>query len=673
MLALGDLLSKRTWYALWAVSHMHVLPFDGRHTKAKVAGRLLDQLRLQGHLKRSVKRLSADERAPLIALQAAGGQMPKVEFMAAFGAIRLYRPWRPDVPRQIWKQPGSIAEKLWYLALIEIVEDQVCIPTEVLALLPPLPRVRTAPVKTITEQPPPSSALLVDLAHLLGVLMAEHATVRWNRWLPPHTLKAVNQRLLLKDQRAEGSILRSELHTTRLRFLHYLLECCGLVAVQAGYLKPTLAAWQWLDSTPEAQWQTLMESIERDLKRREPLWNIYRLPAVTLTLWQKLVDQLRRLHPNRGYRLSSLIRALRPHLPGQSLKGVPDLLCEPLTWLGIVTACAGNEFQIAGSTFTPVAPAALINEADCLRVVLPIFPRLRSLVELSAWATYEQGDLCIDQQAVARALDANQTTIQIATLLHQLTGEPLPDSVFARLQGWEKRQRRLALEPLMVLSSPQPELLAELLADRSLRPLFDGTLSAHHVAVKPHQAEVLSRRLRRRGHSMTDRRQKAAPPTKLSDPDLAAQLWLAARIYQALSGLIALPATLPGSVLESLKAHIPETGFNQLAQSAENAIDAIRRAATDGWSGLLTPIQQENADSIRAAIEQAYAKQSAIMIDYFSPAQGVTSRRTIEPLLPIVDRGDFAYVEAWCQEAEAERTFRLDRILRIVTEVAQMA
>jgi predicted DNA-binding transcriptional regulator YafY len=46
--------------------------------------------------------------------------------------------------------------------------------------------------------------------------------------------------------------------------------------------------------------------------------------------------------------------------------------------------------------------------------------------------------------------------------------------------------------------------------------------------------------------------------------------------------------------------------------------------------------------------------------------EGVLSRRTIEPILPIVQRGDFAYVEAWCSEANDGCTFRLDRIVRII-------
>ena len=52
---------------------------------------------------------------------------------------------------------------------------------------------------------------------------------------------------------------------------------------------------------------------------------------------------------------------------------------------------------------------------------------------------------------------------------------------------------------------------------------------------------------------------------------------------------------------------------------------------------------------------------------YYSPAQGVETTRTIEPVL-LYERNGAAYVEAWCQLDGDTRTFRADRIMRIVEQ-----
>ncbi len=68
----------------------------------------------------------------------------------------------------------------------------------------------------------------------------------------------------------------------------------------------------------------------------------------------------------------------------------------------------------------------------------------------------------------------------------------------------------------------------------------------------------------------------------------------------------------------------------------------------------------------QAAIESAYHERRALTIIYFSPAQGIPTQRIIEPTLPIRWEGEYGYIEAWCQLDNAPRTFRLDRILRVM-------
>lgn len=84
-------LAQRTWRALRATAHAHRLRFNTNLDKSAALERLHREL-LAGRLRRSFRTLTLLDRAALAALQAAGGTLALHEFVAAFGAIRPYKP-----------------------------------------------------------------------------------------------------------------------------------------------------------------------------------------------------------------------------------------------------------------------------------------------------------------------------------------------------------------------------------------------------------------------------------------------------------------------------------------------------------------------------------------------------------------------------------------------------
>lgn len=283
------ILANRAWYDLRSTAHAHGLTFHTKQSKTQVYERLYSNLVDEGVLRKRFRRLSEGERGALTALQAAGGSLPLYQFQKAYGKIRIYRPWRGDgTPKQPWKKPQSIAEKLWHLGFIEIIKgipDQVALPDEVLTLLPPLPRIEPAARLDTSFLQSPAEVLCIDVAMLLGVLLFHDVRPLHGRWLPPSALRTVNERLRFGENLDE---VRSELRTGRLRFLHYLAEASGLVAVQAGVLKPTVEAWRWLDLPSDERWRRLLHALAADLKARDRLWDRYRLPSVDVQTWQTL-------------------------------------------------------------------------------------------------------------------------------------------------------------------------------------------------------------------------------------------------------------------------------------------------------------------------------------------------------------------------------------------------
>jgi predicted DNA-binding transcriptional regulator YafY len=65
--------------------------------------------------------------------------------------------------------------------------------------------------------------------------------------------------------------------------------------------------------------------------------------------------------------------------------------------------------------------------------------------------------------------------------------------------------------------------------------------------------------------------------------------------------------------------------------------------------------------AVAAAVNQAIRREQALEIEYWTESRGTITRRTVEPHL-LVNSREAWYVVAWCRRAEAQRTFRLDRI-----------
>jgi len=682
MYTIVDNLTHRTWRELKAFALALNLPFNCHHDKAQARRRLTEQLLMGGTLKAAFKRLANDERTALLALQTVGGKMPLCEFCNAFGMLRPYRPWNRESPQYPWKRPVSITEKLWYSTLIIIENETVFLPAEVADLLPPLPVLEFTSVTTNTMDMEINHAanLLVDLAHFLGELHGHTIRVRWNRWLSPRWLQHINARLLEKDPALTGTTIRSELHTTRLRFLHYLLEVAGLITQHNGYLKPSVQCWQWLSQPSEMQWQTLVNSIETDLHKPDPLWYRYQLSTeFSAPLFHILLREISQVPSNTTFTLTSLISVLRLHLPFDSLNGLPSLFDHILPWLGILVPNADDTYSVVGiPPYLPsVQSASLEQSADKIILTLPNFPALGPLVKLSEWVDFSNHQSTIATNTMRRVTETGKPLMAFVHTLSALLQVQLPIETLHLLQRWSHEGRRLILQTVTLVESPEPSLLASLMSERRIRPLLDKPISPHHIVVKSSCVNELVHALERRDLPIADERSALAVreyghTSAMLDIDIAAQLWLAGTIYQALSTVIRLPITLPGSTLDWLRAQLPDKMQQLLPTQANEVINELKRhyqdSSPDAANLLPMPLKQDEMEQIRNAVEDAYHKRVSLVIDYFALSEGVTSRRTIAPTMPIIRRNGYEYVEAWCQTAEAERTFRLDRILRVITD-----
>lgn len=661
------LLTYRAWADLHATAHAHGLPFHTKQSKAQAYDRKYYQLVQAGMLRRRFKCLTDDEHSALVAVQAAGGTLPLHTFKRAYGAIRIWRPWRDGIPRQPWKHSPAVAEKLWYWGFIEIARgrpDRVMLPDEVLALLPPLPTAAPVAQAIDTGHPSPRETLCIDLAALLGALLYEDVRPLHGRWLPPSALRAINGRLRIQ---ANLDGVRSERRTGRLRFLHYVVEAAGLVGVQAGVLKPTIQAWQWLKLPPGERWQAVWEAVDADLRARNRLWDRYHLPLVGKEIWEIVADHLHRLVPGSTYDRDAFVRTIQPHLP--TLQPLDDpigpLLEGPLAWLGLVNS-DGSRLTVTPCHFAGSQNATLALRNRQILITLPDVPHLHPLVTCCAWARVEGRRLHVDAQAVGRALETGGDTLQVASALAELTGEPLPPDVFEQIETWSRAASALTLRQVTLLTARDPTTLPALRSDWRLRPLLGQPLSPHHLAILPGREEALLTKLARRGYPVVSHIQPAADTNDHAtvSPEMAEYLWLAVRVYQKLESLIEVDIAIPAAARSWLTSLLPNGSADGLEGESDAIIERLVQAIR-GKPASPAVVRQTDPAAVRAAVQSAYEQRGALTIEYFSPARGEKTIRTIEPVL-LYERQGAEYVEAWCRLDEATRTFRVDRILRVM-------
>ncbi|MDX2137573.1 MAG: hypothetical protein SF123_05715, partial [Chloroflexota bacterium] len=374
------LLQTRTWRNLRAAARAYNLPFDNNDTRVQAGVRLRTWLLEHGHLQRAFRQLTDDELTALRDLQASGGQQRLTHFCQRYGIIRRYRPWRADSPRHPWKRPVSTAEKLWHLAMIEIergASTVIRLPDEVAALLPPLPLPEPVqhPVdwRDGIESKSHSANFMRDLVAFVASFQSLRTPSRFGRWFSVQTLRAINQRLVLPDAL---HAIRSERHTHRLRWLHYVAHVAALLHDDT----PTPAFSHWLASAdPLAHvWSAIVD----DLRHSSAHWLQFGFPVVSASALSAVLQLLDKLVSGASYRPRALWRTVRHRIDWRTFRW---LLHGPLRWSGRVVL-RDNIMILHAAALPASQPAHLEVYDQALIVQLPAFPHLQPLAHCWAWA-----------------------------------------------------------------------------------------------------------------------------------------------------------------------------------------------------------------------------------------------------------------------------------------------
>lgn len=119
--------------------------------------------------------------------------------------------------------------------------------------------------------------------------------------------------------------------------------------------------------------------------------------------------------------------------------------------------------------------------------------------------------------------------------------------------------------------------------------------------------------------------------------------------------------------LSSAEAFSLLLGLRTLAQLSDDPSITSAMTKLEAATGSALGVEVVSGpvtDEVLEIVREASAEHAVLRLLYAGASTDAASERDIEPLR-LVASADHAYVEAWCRNAEAMRTFRIDRILSV--------
>ena len=694
---LRTLLAQTPYRLLCVIGRQRGVPVPHNVSKDALIDRLAQALGDPDALQAACAGLPAPAQAVLHDLVLAGGRLPRAHIARRHGDFRPYRPWRAEAPDRPWDHPRTPTARLYFLGLLfwdEATGDLV-LPADLLAHYPRPPAPGGAPVEAPADALAPALAACHDVAQLLALLEAEPIRPLHGRWLSPRPLHAWGERCVRPPAHPDA---RSELQTSRRCFLHYLAESAGLVACSGPFLKPTPAAWSWVEAAPRARVRTLWTGLDDPPSAR---WARYRLPGRDHAAIGDLLAAVRRMlraeapdpptsaTVGTGPALAGRLLARDPAVydalyfeiatPDPWLTSVLASLIEgPLTWAGLVVGAPDDELRLTAwgawgldldePPPTPPAPPFTLTVPLTFRPPAPPCDPA-ALLALAACGTRDPaGRYHVTKVAWIRAIQRGYCAPDLIARLTRLAQRPLTGAEIANLTGWAEAADRMTIRRLTVLEVDDPAVLVRLGAKRRGRRTIARTLGRRAVVVDEAHLSALVRRLTEQEGVPP---QVELPPAEDADPaglgpGGAAHLWLAARFYQILGRMIELPVHVPHALVDHL-AGLADPGALSAARAALDRSRAALADAREGraafppWGGPVSADAALSEAEAVACIEAALTQGQALEMTYYTAGRDATSHRVVEPYRLEVRNG-VAYLIGFCQRAQAARTFRVDRI-----------
>jgi len=316
--------------------------------------------------------------------------------------------------------------------------------------------------------------------------------------------------------------------------------------------------------------------------------------------------------------------------------------------------------------------------------------------------------LLLTASSFIRALHRGWSPPALLDALNRLVERPLTPQEITLLHVWADLAERVIIRPATLLETSDPAIITRLASTRRGRALIRQTLSPRVIVVDPARLNQLVNRLTE---------QEGVPPKdevrRMKDETLypSSFLWLTCRVYQELGRFLRLPVRLPQALLDQV-AGLADSANLSAAESAAGQVLAELQQVIEGraifpaWPEAGLPLEETVP-----LIQTALASAQNLDLLYYTAGTDRLTRRVVEPYrlewrggeeqkiedsgwrmedsgLKIEDRNrkfeipqghdvvnpkskiqnrksGTPYLVGFCHTAQAERTFRVDRIQSI--------
>jgi hypothetical protein len=416
-LTLLEALAFYPWRLLRLMARRHGVPVPSTIPKSGLINHLIAILSEPTTLRQSRQNLSDPARQALSDLLSVEAPLALRHLRLHYGLCRpitqLHQPHPSD------DRPPLEELLLSGLAFYHRRHEHFFIPIDLRPLLIDASDLGREQQATDQRQPSDTGQAIEGLAHdltcFLALLQRQPPRLLHGRWLPASALKQWAAWCIIPPEWPNS---RSERQTQRRRFLHYLAEQAGLVAVEAMHLSLTPAGWLWLQTEAAERFQILWQSWRTPDPRQ---WIAFQLPGA---LWlpnprplleiihQSLAEEVMTSQPlyPADYARTLLLRypILHDFVPANLYEPVAlltdtiaQILLGPLTWLGLLA-------PVDAPSFGPEKTAGAREQ------------QTQNQLKLTAWGRYWLGS-------------ADQPPLLPATR-YSLTSNVEPDPLKSRLQ-----------------------------------------------------------------------------------------------------------------------------------------------------------------------------------------------------------------------------------------------
>jgi len=240
------------------------------------------------------------------------------------------------------------------------------------------------------------------------------------------------------------------------------------------------------------------------------------------------------------------------------------------------------------------------------------------------------------------------------------TQQSLPPAQQQQLLAWYLAANQYEIQAVYLLSVAQPHQLAEIMRSRRLSRCIHKQLSPRHAIVAPSLIQLLQKWLLKKNKYL--HAPQPANDELRNEWSPSATHWLGLKLLLELKAFLSLPLPSPHGLLDEAAALLTPEEQTGLRFAAEKIIQELKQAIRG--KDAFFPAQKPVPPSWVQTIKQAITDETPLHIAYQSLGDVKPSHRCIHPLR-LDERGPLFYLYAYCTRAEANLTFRLDRISQI--------